>query len=555
MKQDLTKFKDEILFCPLGGTDEIGVNCYLYHYKGKWLIVDLGIGFADESYPGVDLLVPDISFLQSVKSNIVGLVVTHAHEDHLGAVAYLWRELQVPVYTTKFTAAVLQSKLADAGLKDKVKIHEIKENSTFSVKPFDLEFIGLTHSIPEMQSLLIKTDKGNVFHSGDWKLDPDPVVGQKSNEKRLREIGNEGVLAMICDSTNVFVEGHSGSEGELRKSLTDLIASFKKQMVVVTTFASNIARVYSIAKAAEKSGRKVALAGTSLWRMYHAAVSSGYISDAPEFLKPSQIRNYPREDIVVIATGCQGEINATMRKLSRDDHPDFKLAQGDVVIFASKIIPGNEEKIFHLFNQFCKKKVDVLTEKDHFVHVSGHPAKQELAKMYEMVKPQIAIPVHGEPMHIHEHCSFAKKLGVKQTVQVEDGMVVRITADEPGIVGKVPTGKMAIDGNFILAGDSEILKMRRTMRDDGAVFATIIIDKKGKLLKQPLIIAPGVLDSNEDSEYYDMLTEEVREFVQSHNKYSDGDIENRVRSIIKRFMRSEAGKFPRIFVFVQRTAI
>jgi len=554
MAKDLKKYKDEILFCPLGGTDEIGVNCYLYQYKGKWLIVDLGIGFADDHYPGVDLLVPDIAFLISVKANIAGMVITHAHEDHLGAISYLWQELRVPIYTTKFTASVLKAKLSEAGLADKVPVHEIKENAKFEIGPFDLEFIGITHSVPEMQGLVIRTEKGNIFHTGDWKFDPDPVIGQHTNMKRLKEIGDEGVLAMVCDSTNIFVEGHSGSEGELKNSLTDLIAGFKKHLVVVTTFASNIARVYSIAKAAEKAGRKVSLAGTSLWRMYHAAVECGYMKDAPDFIRPKEINRYKREELLVIATGCQGEANAAVNKLSRDDHQDFKLQKGDMVIFASKIIPGNEVKIFGLFNKFCKSKIEVLTEKDHFVHVSGHPAREEVAKMYELVRPKIAIPVHGEPMHIHEHCNFAKKHGAKHTVQVEDGMLVHI-ADEPSVVGHVQTGKMAIDGNFILSPDSEILKMRRRMRDDGIVFVSIVLSKNGRLLKQPTIVAPGVLDSREDADYYDNITEEVREYIQAHNKLSDGDMENKIRTIVKRFMKAEIGKHPKIFVQVQRVAI
>lgn len=552
MKINLNDYKNDLLFLPLGGTQEIGANCYLYHYKGKWIVVDLGVGFADDHFPGIELLVPDINFLSANKKNILGIVLTHAHEDHIGAVQYLWNELRLPIYTTRFTATVLKTKLAEMGLMNEVPIHEIAENGSFEIGPFNLEFIGLTHSIPEMQGLYIKTEQGNLFHTGDWKLDPDPVLGQLTNEKRLKEIGEEGVLAMVCDSTNIFNSGSSGSEGHLKHSLTELIESFKNNLAIFTTFASNLARVHSIITAAQKAGKKVILAGTSLWRMVECAKECGYLDDINEVYRTRDINRFPRKDVIVIATGCQGEPLAAISKLAKEEHPDFKLQKDDIVVFASRIIPGNESKIFRLFNKLCRLGAHIISEKDHFVHVSGHPAKEEVARMYGMVKPQIAIPMHGEPMHIHEHCQFAKSLGVKQTFAVEDGKLLKISANNTEFIDSIPITKMAIDGNFIIPTDSEVLKMRRKMRDSGLIVLNVIINSKGKLLKNPTVLAPGVLDSKEDWQIFDLIIQDVRDFLDMQKRLSDSDMDIKLRTIVKRIIKAEVGKDPRILITVNR---
>ncbi len=555
MTINLKQHKADLLFLPLGGTEQIGINLYLYHYNGKWLIVDMGLGFADDYFPGVDILVPDISFITKHRENFVGLVLTHAHEDHIGAIQYLWNEFKLPIYCSKFTSCVLKGKLSEMGIANEVKFHEVKLNSKFKVGDFDLEMIGLTHSIPEMQGLVIRTEQGNIFHTGDWKFDEDPVIGKKSNIEALEKLGKEGVLAMVCDSTNIFSEGFSGSEGSLVKSITELIASYKQSLVVVSSFASNIARIHTIAKAAEACGRKVALSGSSLWKMYDAALECGYLHDLAPFMRPREIERYHRNEVLVIATGCQGEPRATTSKLARGEHPDFKVRRGDVMIFSSKIIPGNEDAIFSLFNKFCKMGVEVMTEKDHFVHVSGHPSRGEIAKMYDIIKPKIAIPMHGEPMHLHEHAKFARKQGAKFSVQVNNGAIVKINGDKPDIIAQLPTAVMAIDGNFIIPSDSEVLRMRRRMRDQGLVVATIILNKKNKLLKDPIVLAPGVLDSKEDREYFIMLEEAISEYIDSHPKASNDELDNKVRNIIKRILQTETAKEPKILVTVTRLEI
>lgn len=539
---NLNAYKDDLLFIPLGGVEQIGINLYVYHYKGRLLVVDMGLGFADDYYPGIDILVPDISFLIEHKDKIDGLVLTHAHEDHIGAIQYLWNELRLPIYATKFTSAVVKTKLAEEGIINDVKLWELPNNSKFKVGSFDLEMINLTHSIPEMHGIVIRTDKGNIFHTGDWKFDKDPLVGATSNLEALERIGKEGILAMTCDSTNIFSEGWSGSEGDLKKSLTELISGIKNSLVVVTTFASNLSRVYSIAMAAKASGRKVALAGSSLWRMYNAAIDCGYFDDVDQFIHPKSISKYKRSELLVIATGCQGEQNATTRKLARNDHPHFQLKKGDTMIFSSKIIPGNEKKIFSLFNHFCKNGIEVLTENDHFVHVSGHPNRDEVAKMYELIKPKIAIPVHGEPMHLHEHSAFALKHGAQKAIQVEGGSVVKIEQQKPGIIGKVSSGVMAIDGNFIIQSDSEILKMRRRMRDNGLIVVTYAIDSKGTLLSTPTVIAPGVFDEQDDLDLTKELAGQLEAYINDNSKNADKDLENKLRMIVRRFVLSEKNK-------------
>jgi ribonuclease J len=547
MSFNFNKYFDEILFIPLGGTDEIGINLYLYHYKGKWLIVDMGLGFAGEHYPGIEILVPDITFLQEIRDNIVGMVITHAHEDHIGAIQYLWPEIKIPIYATKFASSVIKTKLTEVGLSNEVTIHEIKENSSFEVGSFSLEFVSLTHSIPEMQGVIIQTDKGILFHSGDWKFDKDPIIGPTSDLKKLEKLGDEGVLAMICDSTNIFVDGRSGSEGDLKESLSDLIASLPKQMVVVTTFASNIARVHSIMKAAQNAKRKVVLSGTSLWRMYNSAIECGYLEDVEPPMHPKQISKYKRNELLIIATGCQGERFATINKLAKGEHPDVKLSKGDTIIFASKIIPGNEMKIFALFNKLNKEGIEILTEKDHFVHVSGHPCRDEIEEMYKLVRPKYSIPMHGEPMHTHEHCLFVKSKKLATPLQIDNGSVVLISKEKTEILTKVPTGYMAIDGNFILPSDSEIIRLRRRMRDHGAVIISVVYNKFG-MLKAPDIIAPGVLDSIEDTEYFDKLRAELSQFLETANFKLENEMDSKIHNITKRFFKQETAKEPKIFV-------
>jgi ribonuclease J len=556
MTLNLKKHKNDFLFLPLGGSGEIGMNMNLYYLNGKWLIADFGAGFAEDYLPGIDMTVPDISFIQKYKDDIVGIVLTHAHEDHLGAIPYLWNELEVPVYATPFTAAFLKAKLNDNRGAKGVIINEVEQGSSFKLGPFDLELVQITHSVPEMNAIFIRTEYGNIFHSGDWKLDPNPMLGDKSDIQKLKKYGKEGVLAMVSDSTNVFSPGTSGSEGDLRKSLIDLVGQCEK-MVVVTTFASNVARIESIAVAARENGRKVILAGRSLWRIVQAAKDSGYLQDAPEFLEADQIGKYPREKVLVISTGCQGEPLAATNKIANGSHRDIVLKPNDSVIFSSKIIPGNDKRIFRLFNNLIKLGVEVLTEKDHFVHVSGHPNVDDMKNMYGMIKPQISIPVHGEGVHIKEHARLAKEWGVKQTIELEDGVVVKLAPDSAEKVSLVNAGELGIDGNFLLAPDSSIMKMRRKIQRDGVVVVTLVLDNKNMLAINPVISAPGALDKNEDDDIFEDMIYEIEGVLADNSKgtkkqQSDERIMNVTRSAVRRIMKREVGKAPPIEVNIER---
>lgn len=555
MAINLKQYKDKLLFIPLGGSNEIGINVNLYQYMGKWIMVDCGSGFADDYLPGVDMVVADLSFIEEHKKDLLGIILTHAHEDHLGAVQYLWNELGCPIYTTKFTKSFLKSKIAEYNFADHLKIHEIDPAKRFELGPFTIDMIGLTHSAPEMQALMIRTEAGNVLHTGDWKFDPNPIVGKESDQEALKKCGDEGVLALVCDSTNVFNEGTSGSEGDVRKSLVDIIAGCPK-MVVVTTFASNLARLDTIIHAGQKAGRKVALSGRSLHRMFAAAQECGYLKDIKPLIDERTIGNYKREDLLVIATGCQGEPMAATSKMANGTHHSVKLAKNDTVIFSSKIIPGNDKKIFKLFNVFVKQGVEVITEQDHFVHVSGHPGVEELQKMYELVRPQVCIPVHGEPVHIHEHAKLAKSSGIKEAIEVENGSVVLLEKEGSKIVDFVKNGYLAVDGNYLLPDDSQIFKMRRRMRDSGIVVASIILDNKLRLTCPPILSVPGLLDPIEDIDVIDELKDAVALALSDQRKQSKGNltlenIDSCVRRALRRGIKQEINKTPIIIVNIE----
>jgi ribonuclease J len=549
MNFDIKKHKNDLIFIPLGGAGEIGMNVNLYGYKGKWLMVDLGAGFTDDYYPGVDLVVAELNYISKQKDNLLGIVLTHAHEDHLGAVQYLWEELGCPIYATKFTLNFLKAKLKETNFAKSIKLIEITENSHIEIGPFIIETIPLTHSTPEMQSLVIRTDLGNVFHTGDWKFDHDPKIGLASDQSKLRLLGDEGIIALIGDSTNVFNDTPSGSEGDLRKSLTDLVAGCKK-MVVVTTFASNVARIETIIRAGEAAGRKIVMAGRSLWRILEAAQASGYLLDIAPIHKPDKIGNIKREKLLVISTGCQGEPMASTNKMATNTHPNLKLSPGDTMIFSSKIIPGNEKKIFRLLNQLVSLGIEVLTEKDHFVHVSGHPSKSELKVMYGLIRPKTAIPVHGELMHIHEHVAVAKSCGVKNTVQIGNGDVVKIAPGIAEIIGKVESGYLGIDGKFLLPSNSPILKMRRRMQESGFVFVVLTLNSKNQLIMPPIIKAPGVLDMEEDQVIINKIAKEIHSSLEDllqtmvHKRQRSDLVENIIRSAIRKVLKQEVGKAP-----------
>ena len=552
MTFNFQKHKDELLFVPLGGSNEIGMNLNLYTIGGKWLMVDCGIGFAGDALPGVEIIVPDISFIMEHKENLLGLVITHAHEDHLGAVPYLWRDLECPIYTTPFTANFLKHKISEMGAGKKPEIHEIACGGSVDLSPFKIEFIDLTHSIPEMQALAITTEKGTILHTGDWKFDAAPMIGVTSDTDALKRCGDKGILAMVCDSTNGFEEGHSGSEGDVREHLVDLIKKCPKR-VVVATFASNLARVATLIHAAHEAGRMVALAGRSLHRVVDAAKQTGYIPADMEFINEREIMNLPREDILIICTGGQGEPRAALARIARGDHPQIRLQPNDTVIFSSRKIPGNELKINGMQNRLVEKRVEVITDRNYFIHVSGHPAREELKQMYELVRPKIAVPTHGEPRHLHEHAKFAKSMGVKEAVEAFNGAVILLDEGAAGVVGKVHAGYIAIDGSSLIPTDGEVIRTRRKLRDDGAVFVSIALDKNSSLASPIQLVAPGLLDAKLDDMFITEAIAEVTQAVQSQkSKVTDEQIKETIRLCLRRIFRNEIDKKPVIEVLLAR---
>ena len=512
MDLNLKKHQGDLLFLPLGGANEIGMNVNLYHLDGKWIMIDCGMGFAYD-VPGVDMMTADISFIKANRKNLLGIVITHIHEDHLGAVQYLWRDLEVPVYATEFAANFLRTKLQEFKLEKEVPIHIIDGSRDLNLGPFQLEFIGLTHSVPEMKAVMVKTRKGNILHTGDWKFDPDPVVGDISEKERIKAYGDRGeILAVICDSTNALSEGHSRSEGELYDSLKSLIEG-RKGLVGVTTFASNLARVHTICRIARDVGRKVVLAGFSLHRLHEVGKKSGYFAEGFEFISDREMKFYAKSELLVISTGCQGEPNAGTRKIATDMHPTIRFTKGDLMIFSSKIIPGNEKKIFELFDELAKKQIDVLTEKDHFVHVSGHPSQDELYEMYALAKPKVAIPVHGEFLHTKTHCQIARDCNVPRVIQIENGAAVKFDAENhmnSEIVGHVKVGYIGVDGRQLLDLKCEVLKERKKLQLSGIVTISIAVDDSLILAAKPRIITVGSYDLKRDHHAEEMIQKEIQ---------------------------------------------
>jgi ribonuclease J len=522
-KFNLKDHSNDFLFLPLGGSNEIGMNFNLYYKDGKWLIIDCGIGFADEDIPGVDIMTPKLDFFTQYKPDISGIIITHIHEDHIGAIGYLWSFLKCPIYVSKIGKEFLIHKLRERGIDyQKLEIHEFEENANKDIQigPFTVEMVGITHSVPEMAAVKIKTPYGNIFHTGDWKLDKNPVVGNVSNLKRIKEIGSEGVYAMICDSTNIFNEGWSGSEGDLEKSLYKIIKE-RKGRVLISTFASNIARLETISSVAKKLGRHIVISGFSLNRITKIAQKCGYLQDY-DFLDAREARGFNKDKLLILCTGCQGETNASLTKIANNAHPYIELEEDDTVIFSSKIIPGNDKRIYSVFNKLILRDVNIITEKDHLVHVSGHPNRDELKKMYSIVKPKFAIPVHGEQYHIFEHANFAKELGVKDSVRVKNGDVLAFKEDGVEKVGVVDSGRMCIDGLQLRDLESKILQERLIISKSGIVIVNVVVNSSKSLVLAPVISCVGFLDEFEDKIIYkDFITlsrKEIENIIKSFNE-------------------------------------
>ncbi len=552
MRNKFAAYKNELLFVPLGGSNEIGMNLNLYQYQGKWLIVDMGIGFANDYLPGIDVILPNVEFLQEIRDDIVGLVLTHAHEDHLGAVPYLWDEIHCPIYATPFTSNFLKLKLAGEGLTGKLRINEVSLGAKIELAPFSLEMLPLTHSIPEMHALAIRTDAGVIMHTGDWKLDAAPMLGPVSDEESMRRYGDEGVLAMVCDSTNVFVDGESGSEETVRTNLKKVIAECKNR-VIVSTFASNIARVETILLAAEEAGRRVVLAGRSLHRVLLAAQESGYLKNIQPILSEKEAEQTPQDKLLILSTGCQGEPRAALTRMVQGSHPNFHLRSGDTAIFSARVIPGNEGRIRWLYNQLVRMGVEVITDKKDSIHVSGHPARGELERMYKLVRPKISVPVHGEASHLHEHVKLARSLNVPEAVEVRNGAVVLLKEGSAAIVDSVDSGYIAVDGSTLISLDSSIIRSRRKLRDDGNITISIVVDNQGRVMARPQITAPGSLDAEEDEAFIVELQDEIVDTLERLEKRSKITvIKDKVRNQLRRSMSREFGKKPVIEVHIHQ---
>jgi ribonuclease J len=487
----------DLAFLPLGGTGEIGMNLNLYRCGGSWLAVDCGIGFAGGENPEVEIMVPDPAFIAERRDRLVGLVITHAHEDHLGGVAWLWRQLRCPVYATPFAAAVLRRKLGEAGLLAEVKLHVIPPGGSFNLPPFSLQFLRVSHSVPEAQALVIRTPAGTVLHTGDWKLDPDPLVGPPTDEAAFAELGREGVLAMVCDSTNAMVEGHSGSEADVRRVLTALIGSLEGR-VAVTCFASNVARVESIALAARDAGRSVALVGRSLRNLEAAARESGYLGSVPDFVSEDDAGSIPDDNLLILVTGSQGEPKSALARIAADQHRNIELGEGDTVVFSSRVIPGNERAIGAVQDALVRRGVRLMTDADHMVHVSGHPARDELRRLYSIVRPRFSVPVHGEWRHLAAHAALAQEAGVTP-VLLEDGDILSLAPGRPEVVDSAPVGRLAVDGARLVPMDGSVLQARRRMMFNGVVLGSLAVDATGRVMGTPVVSAPGLFD-REDPE-------------------------------------------------------
>tara|TARA_Y100000590_G_scaffold385784_1_gene458115 strand:- start:4442 stop:6106 length:1665 start_codon:yes stop_codon:yes gene_type:complete len=543
--------KEDFVFCPLGGSGEIGMNMNLFAYGNienrKWIIVDIGVTFADDTVPGIDLIYPDPGFIVDKKRDLLGLVLTHAHEDHIGAIAHIWPKLQCNIYATPFTSLLIQEKFKEKKIDISKKLKVVKLNGNIQLGPFEIEFVTLTHSILEPNGLSIKTPSGTVLHTGDWKCDPNPLIGETINEKKLREIGDNGVLAMICDSTNVFSPGRAGSELDVRKSLLKIMEN-KQKRIIVTSFASNVARMESIFYCAEKIGRKISLVGRSMHRIYKAAKQCGYLKNLIEPIDPREAKKISREKIVYLCTGSQGEPNGAMMRISNYIHPDVLIESNDTVIFSSKIIPGNEKKLYKLHNQLVKNGIDVVSEENEFVHVSGHPNREDLKDMYDWVKPKSVIPVHGEHRHMIEHINFAKEMQVPYPVRVENGDVVQLyPGEKPKIIDKAPSGRMYVDGNISVGEDSQSIKDRRNLSYNGFLEITIIVNDIGQIVKKPIISFKGIPNNGENSDFIFELEDKIQDICKTFslkNLRQEESLIEALKTNCKKTIKEKTGKRP-----------
>ncbi len=548
----MTQKSRELFFLPLGGSGEIGMNLNLYGYENKWLMVDCGVTFGSQF--GLDLIMPNIEFIENQRENLLGLVVTHGHEDHIGAIPYLWDRLRCPIYATPFTAVLVRDKLRQQGLYEAAQLVEVPIGGETCLGPFDVEFVTLTHSIPEPNAIAIKTPVGTIIHSGDWKLDPNPLVGEPADEHRLRQLGDEGVLALVCDSTNVFVEGRTESEADVRENIIELVGA-QPNRVAIGLFASNVARLETCIKAAQAHGRSAVLVGRSLHRMFQAARASGYLLDIPEPLNEIQAMSMPRNKVLFLCTGSQGEPRAALTRIANKTHPKISLAADDTVIFSSRKIPGNELAISALQNKLQSQGVEVIGSNNEFIHVSGHPARDELRDMYKLIRPQILVPVHGEHIHMHEQAELGKEAGIPQTIIPHNGSLIRLTPGEPEIVKEVTSGRWAYDGNRVVPINSGHIKDRALISQEGLVTVTVVINEAGEV-SEPVVSFVGLAASGEENA---LLTHEfmieMANFIDNEPAQiwqRDADIRAFCKIAARRIVRKVCGRKPLVVTHIVR---
>ncbi len=543
----MIKPKNELLFLALGGSAEIGMNVNLYGCDGKWVMVDLGMTFADPGYPGIDLVLPDLEFIEKQSKNLLGIVLTHGHEDHIGAIPYFAGELDVPLYATPFTAGLIRRKLAEAGLENDVELNIIPNEGSFDLGPFGFRYLPIAHSIAEGNALLIDTPYGKIFHTGDWKLDDEPMLGIPSTPEQLTAVGDEGILAMVCDSTNVFNDAPSGSEGDVYRNLMRVVENLDNR-VLVTTFASNAARLQTLGEVAKHAGRQLCVAGRSLDRMIENSRENGYLKDFPPTVDFDEAMTIPRDEIMIIATGGQGEARAALGRIAGDSHK-IKLTEGDHVLFSSKQIPGNEIAIGRIQNQLAAKGVVMITDRQEHIHVSGHPGRPELADMYKWIRPEILVPVHGEIRHMKEQARFAAEQGVPENIFQQNGDVVRLAPDGPKIISQERTGRLVLDGDVIIAADGKTLNERRKIGYNGSISVAVGLDDKGKIMGQPMLRLLGVPLEEDEEDFLD----EMYETIMKKFKKPVGDIDRfseELRLLVRRSATEWTGKKPVVSVLV-----
>lgn len=549
-------FTDECLyFSPLGGSGEIGMNLNVYYCSGQFLLVDVGITFGDDSTPpGIEVICPDVSALQSVRDQIVGILITHAHEDHVGALHYLWKRLKAPVYCTAFTASVARRKLGEAGLLEQVPLHEVELGSHQKIGCFDLEWVTLTHSVPEANAIVIKAAGRTVFHTGDWKLDPHPVEGAHYDDKRLLELGESGVEIIVGDSTNATLDGWSGSEAVCQQALLEVIRE-QKNRVAVTCFSSNTARLASLGEIADQTGRRVSVLGRSLFNYLQTAKSVGYLKNFPDLVPTEDLDYLPRSEQLILATGSQGEPRAAMARLAKGEHQDLLLESDDTVVFSSKVIPGNEKKLDRLYNLLTQKKINIVTEQDAPIHVSGHPNREELRWMYRALCPNTVIPVHGEERHMSAHAELAREMGY-DSVRVTNGDVIRLSPDSSERIAKVKVGRLGLAGSSLVPLDSQQLLERRPLADSGLITITLVLDKKARLLTEVQIFFVGVSTGETDADsVIGDLKFAVEDILSSGNLrvlQSDKSLSEILRRELSSLMRQWLGVKPKQLINIVR---